>query len=59
MGYTGTLCASCLGLDNATGDYYGRKGTNQCQKCTPIGIQIVLIFAILAGLTLYLMYLLK
>jgi len=41
------------------GAYYARSGANACSKCSPIGIQIVVILAFFTGLALYLVYLLS
>jgi hypothetical protein len=56
-GYSGRLCNICS-KEAINGSYYARSGQSGCSKCSPIGVQIVVLIVFFAGLGVYLIYLL-
>ncbi|CDW76474.1 UNKNOWN [Stylonychia lemnae] len=56
VGYVGRLCTKCN--QTSQDNYYARNGLYNCSKCLSISYQVTIIIGLIAGLTLYIMYLL-
>lgn len=52
------MCNICV-KEPIDGGYYARSGSHGCSRCSPMGVQILIIIAFFTGLAFYLVYLLS
>jgi hypothetical protein len=55
VGYKGRMCNEC-DRDASDGKIYGKTGSFSCQVCPNLGVQIFYTLAIIAGISLYIVY---
>lgn len=52
-GYEGILCHECTGLNETTGEYWGRTGDHDCMVCGPAWYEIVKLLGVFIFYCLY------